>query len=457
MHMLINRDQNFEWPEAVRQMAEQAAGLDPGLFKNQPLLRLTIGCRPLDMLDWLDAQDFGSKIFWADRGGRFRVAGAGEADEIFVPQNEPFSYAILGDITARLSRSYPELRYYGGFSFDTESAAPEWKDFGRARFVLPRFEILEYGGQFTFSVNIRAADAGGIAAAQNDLRRLRTAVPPSVLAKTGSLTRRDNPAEKDWRSLVSGVLDEIANQEYDKVVLARETRYDVSTPLNPVALLKQLMEHTQKCYPFLFQFGDSGTFLGVSPERLYRRLGSSIETEAIAGTRPCGTTDAEARRLTAELSRSQKDLDEHNFVVDWITRQLKDVTDTFSADPQPSILNLTSGIHLITRFSGKLRDNVPDADLLQKLHPTPAVAGTPADKALTVIREKEPFDRGWYAAPVGFLGHDESEFVVAIRSGLLQDKTLRLFSGAGIVKDSEPQTEWQEVEQKLSAFLSALK
>ena len=293
---------------------------------------------------------------------------------------------------------------------------------------------------------------------KEDLRRLQTSFSPLAgSGQPGRPQRRDNPEKKEWEALTSSVLAEINDQRYQKVVLARETQYEFPEPLNPVDLLKTLTKQAEKCYPFLFQFNKNETFLGVSPERLYHRLGNSIETEAIAGTRPCGNSETERERLTKDLSESQKDLGEHRFVVDWIVRQLKDVTKNFTADPEPSVLDLVSGIHLITRFSGELRDGIPDAELLQKLHPTPAVAGTPAEKALSVIREKETFNRGWYAAPVGYLSYDESEFVVAIRSGLLQKTTLRLFAGAGIVKESQPQAEWQEIEQKLTAFLSALK
>jgi len=90
MHMLVNRDQEFEWPQAVEQIAEQVDRLNPGLFKDQPLLRLTVLCRPQNLLEWLNAQDFETRIFWADREQRFRVAGVGKADEIFIPQDVRF-------------------------------------------------------------------------------------------------------------------------------------------------------------------------------------------------------------------------------------------------------------------------------------------------------------------------------------------------------------------------------
>jgi len=99
---------------------------------------------------------------------------------------------------------------------------------------------------------------------------------------------------------------------------------------------------------------------------------------------------------------------------------------------------------------------VSDAALMQALHPSPAVGGVPTNKAIAYLREHEPFDRGWYAGPVGWVGPESGEFAVAIRSGLVRGNTLSLYSGAGIVDGSTPDGEWSEIETKLSNALSAL-
>jgi menaquinone-specific isochorismate synthase len=95
---------------------------------------------------------------------------------------------------------------------------------------------------------------------------------------------------------------------------------------------------------------------------------------------------------------------------------------------------------------------VTDAEVLRALHPTPAVGGYPGVEALEEIRALEPFDRGWYAGPVGWIGADAAEFAVGIRSGLVRGNTLALFSGAGIVAGSAPEGEWAEIEQKIGDF-----
>jgi menaquinone-specific isochorismate synthase len=117
-----------------------------------------------------------------------------------------------------------------------------------------------------------------------------------------------------------------------------------------------------------------------------------------------------------------------------------------------TILKLNQVQHLYTQCQGILKPDLTDADILPKLHPTPAVGGFPRTQALQLIEELEPFARGWYAAPVGWVGFDCAEFAVAIRSGLVDLDRLLLFAGAGIVIGSQPEAEWAEIENKIRHF-----
>jgi menaquinone-specific isochorismate synthase len=121
-----------------------------------------------------------------------------------------------------------------------------------------------------------------------------------------------------------------------------------------------------------------------------------------------------------------------------------------------SELRLARGRHLRSQFEGHLRDDVSTLDVLRTLHPTPAIGGVPTEAAVQAIRTQEPFARGWYAGPVGWIGPDAAEFAVAIRSGLVRDSSLALYSGAGIVDGSVPEAEWDEIEQKISDFAAVL-
>ena len=129
----------------------------------------------------------------------------------------------------------------------------------------------------------------------------------------------------------------------------------------------------------------------------------------------------------------------------------------FKHEKAPGILTLPNGHHLITRFQGQLKDGINDEDILQFLHPTPALGGTPRKEAMDMIRRLEGFSRGWYGAPIGYVGLDWAEFVVGIRSGLARGKNLSVFAGAGIVQGSEAAAEWDEVENKISNFIKIIR
>jgi menaquinone-specific isochorismate synthase len=160
--------------------------------------------------------------------------------------------------------------------------------------------------------------------------------------------------------------------------------------------------------------------------------------------------------LRRELLENEKERREQALVVEDISRSLAPLCDDLRADEEPSVLRLAFGQHLVTKFRATLREETGDADLLQNLHPTAAVGGVPTEKALRAIARLEPFDRGWYAGPVGWVTRDCAQFAVGIRSALVFRNSLHLFAGAGIVKGSSAQNEWAEVENKVSDFLALL-
>ena len=118
------------------------------------------------------------------------------------------------------------------------------------------------------------------------------------------------------------------------------------------------------------------------------------------------------------------------------------------------MVQLSNVVHLITRFRGRLSPSQTVADIYGALQPTPAVSGSPLEPALAYIEKLEDFDRGWYASGVGVLGPDTADIIVAIRSALVENNQVSLFTGAGIVSDSDPKKEWNELEQKMAAAMS---
>ena len=264
--------------------------------------------------------------------------------------------------------------------------------------------------------------------------------------------REDSPDLRGWRENVERALAAFSQGRLGKVVLARRAEFGFCEDLDPTLLLESLKAATPGCFHFYAEPESGTAFLGASPERLFRRDGRTVESEAVAGTRPRGVSSAEDKGLRDALLHSAKDRVEHTYVSKGIREALQPLCEELEIEDHVSEMKLARGRHLRSKVRGTLGDGVTDAALLDAMHPTPAVGGHPRNEALEQIHDLESFDRGWYAGPVGWIGAEGSEFAVGIRSGLVRGRTLALFSGAGIVAGSLPDEEWAEIEQKIGDF-----
>ncbi len=442
--------------QAGKQLAEKLAALQTSSNSRQAY-RLEIQINGIDLCSWLSQQNNAVKIFWEDRSKDFSVAGIGAAH--LVNTNDTKNpYSLIDNIKGTFSADFPHLQYFGGFCFNsqTESRA-EWNNWGRGRFVLPQIEIRRIENTTILACNIFPArnSSATLNSLIRQLKELRN--PDYIPAKplTPPYTRQNIPNQQSWTETAEHIIKAINQNKFEKIVLARCVRLDFDNPVNPFDLMTQLRATTSNCFCFIFQFEYGESFIGASPERLYRRIGAILETEAVAGTRPRGKKDSEDSLFQNDLLFSLKDNKEQNYVVTMIQKTLETLCTTFKSDKSPSLLNWSAGHHLITHFHGQLKKDISDLMLLVKLHPTPAVAGTPTAAALAEINAIEAFDRGWYCGPIGYIGFNHSEFAVAIRCALLQNNNAYLYAGAGIIKESSPQSEWQETENKLINFLKS--
>jgi len=435
---------------------------------SQSIERIEIKIQPVDMLSWLSIQKNEVKIYGANQSDTVSIVGIGQA--VCIRSNRLGSFKkVFKQLRSFLSTKYPYLQWYGGFCFDQHHPDDDWKEFGSYRFVIPRFELAAQSGKMIFCCNLVGNENIG-----KILRQLNEIIIPCVSSggrgrgipsrpqrsedgwgnpRTGPddplniyVQRTDDPDQKLWQKDVERIL---ADRSVEKVVLARKTSLNFKQAPDPWSMMRQLKAVTPNSYHFAFQFNKT-CFLGASPERLFRRYQRLIESEALAGTMPKQTSPQ-------QLQNSPKNKHEHALVVDAINASFKEFCKSFSRDKTPGILTLANGHHLITKFQGQLKDGINDEDILQFLHPTPALGGSPRKKALGLIRKLEGFSRGWYGAPIGYVGLDWAEFVVGIRSGLASGKKLFVFSGAGIVRGSEATLEWDEVENKISNFIKIIR
>lgn len=415
------------------------------------ILRYEFICEPVDVLTWLHNQKASFKLYWSDRSAALETGGIGQADVIEGRGDidYPEVFACMED---RLSEDNPHLRYYGGISFNGPATDPAWQSFGSYRFIVPRFELLKAPGEKTilaFNIAFKDITQENIDVILGELASIDFSSQTTYRRPPSVTRRQDSPDRKGWETMFGQI-----NGKYDKIVLARKSQFDFDVYINPVALIKHLKEVTPQCFHFCFQAGKTTAFLGASPERLYQRTKDKIQTEAVAGTNPRGATAEQDNRLEQELLNSSKNALEHRYVVESIRGVLNDLCSQVHADSQARPVKWEGGQHLVTRFEGTLRARVYDNEIIARLHPTPAVAGCPKEEVLRAIKEIEPFDRGWYAGPVGYVGYDHSEFAVAIRSALVNHDKLSLYAGAGIVDGSTAQGEWEEIETKIGNFIA---
>ena len=448
-------------PQAIKlRMEEQIRYFDEKALvcKTQDtFLRFEVPVAAFRPLDWLAAQTDGHKFFWSGRDGSWTVAGIGLADVLTNTKKINYQF-ILKQIQQNLVPGNLHLRYYGGFAFDSSNPGTDWSKLGTFRFFVPRFELITTPEQTIFACNIARRDFNSqkLPAILTALRAIPfSAVRPAF--KLSRLAKRaDYPTQRQWQHKVTRHLKNLQSDQYKKIVIARKTVLKFKSPIDALALLNKLRPLAPECFHFFLQVNPDTAFLGASPERLYLREGEMLCTEAIAGTRPRGQDEREDALLRKDLLASKKESHEHQLVVDEIAKVLEEICVNIRISRKNPLLKLKTGQHLMTNFSAQLRPGVNDGMVLFVLHPTPAVAGVPTETALSVIKKEEPFSRGFYAGPFGFIGHDSTEFAVAIRSGLVQKDQISLYAGAGIVPGSEPKAEWEEVEHKIAIFLKAL-
>lgn len=416
--------------------------------------RLVVPLPPGDPLAWLAAQDLMPRVFWSGRDDDMVTAAAGEADRCFGGPGAGFE-TLRAQLDRVMPHSDTQVRYFGGFRFDMNaSPGEEWADFGTFNFTLPRFEYAVQGERAVLACNlILPRDADRLPEIRKSIHSL--AFPQSNLRDELPLpvSRSDAPDRAGWDGNIEWALNAFQENRLEKVVLARRVDFGFPEPLDPLALLGRLRAGTANCFHFAFQYREGEAFVGATPERLFRRAGRRIWTEAVAGTRPRGESAEEDVNYLAELLNSEKDQREHAYVRDSIREALVPLSESFHIDAVASEMKLARGWHLVSRSRGLLNDGVHGSDVMAALHPTPAVGGYPTDRALEAIRSLEPFDRGWYAGPVGWIGSRGAEFAVALRCGLVRRDVLSLYSGAGIVDGSTASAEWEEIEQKISDFL----
>ncbi|QSX30212.1 isochorismate synthase [Shewanella cyperi] len=422
---------------------------------HEPLLQLSLELTPEPLLPWLASQEQYPRIYWQGREKKEEAAAIGICAERFFDTQVSDHQLAESYQRQRALSSNPDLRYYGGLAFDRQ--VEPWPEFGRARFVLPRVELRRSGNSLRLLLNL---DLSRLDSERQSAIATLTALRPThpqAEPKINLLGRSDIPGYSRWQELVQQVTHPAFNQETPKVVLSRQTRLQLSENLNPWLLLARWQRSSPNSFQFGFQFSPERAFISCSPERLYRRHQSELFTEALAGTTLRGQDPEQDALLARQLLDDCKNSRENQLVRQHIVENLGPLCNYVGAEESPTIFKLPHIQHLHRAIRAELKAGINDFQLLQALHPTPAVGGLPRERALQFIRQQEGYNRGWYAGACGYFNKLESEFSVAIRSALVEPARITLFAGAGIVAGSDPAAEWQELENKLATIMSVLR
>ncbi|XP_018445815.1 isochorismate synthase 1, chloroplastic isoform X2 [Raphanus sativus] len=475
---------------AVSELKSQPPPFSSGVVRLQVPIEQQIGA-----IDWLQAQnETHPRCFFSRRsdvgrpdllldlasqnengngnGGssdRDLVSVAGIGSAVFFRDLDPFSHDDWRSIRRFLSSKSPLIRAYGGMRFDPNGKiSVEWEPFGAFYFAVPQVEFNEFGGSSMLAATLAWDDelSWTLENAIESLQETMLQVVSSVVMRlrreslgVSVLSKNHVPTKGAYYPAVEKALEIIKHKSssLSKVVLARNSRVITDVDIDPIAWLAQLQSEGQDAYQFCLQPPGAPAFIGNTPERLFQRNQLGVCSEALAATRPRSASTTRDMEIERDLLTSPKDDLEFSIVRENIREKLNSICDQVVVKPQKTVRKLARVQHLYSQLAGKLRREDDEFDILAALHPTPAVCGLPAEEARLLIKEIESFDRGMYAGPIGFFGGGESEFAVGIRSALVEKGLGALiYAGTGIVAGSNPTSEWNELDLKISQFTKSI-
>ena len=389
-----------------------------------------------------------------DRDG-FALAGLGTAAIVQSRGSRRFADVAAGcrRVAHGLQCDEPGPVWFGGFAFSPDGGmTPEWSSLAPAQLVMPELLLRRHRGEAWLVLT-----ASSVEAAEQRLSELQPSSMPLFDPSPVEAARVASAAPPEhFESAIERAVERIASGELRKVVLAREVRVHAPGEIDPAVVFDGLRQGFPSCYCYLVGTPELA-FLGASPELLARRDGQRVQTVALAGTRRRSADPAVDSHLGEQLMQSPKDREEQAIVTRRITRALEPVSVWVTAADEPVLVKVLNVQHLGTPIRAQLAEPLPLVQVAELLHPTPAVGGEPAAKALPLIPALEGLDRGWYAGPVGWTDlSDDGEFCVALRCALLRGRVAHLYAGEGIVRDSVPAEELAANEAKLQALLPLL-
>jgi menaquinone-specific isochorismate synthase len=411
----------------------------------------------------------GERFFWKDPSDKTIIVGLGKMMQIQSDQSTDRFFHVEREWQQFLENAIISKDFkvhgvgptiFGGFSFDPLKPRTRlWSKFSHSLFHLPKYMLSIMDGQAYLTTNIVCTknDDESLADKITDERtEILAHVVKPTFEKWHLPFKIEEINPEPWKHSVEKLVKDLQKGTLKKVVLARELRLIFNQQIKVEQVLNSLLTEQKESFVFAFE-SNGDCFIGASPERLIKKDGDRLFSTCLAGSIARGTSKSEDQQLGELLLLDQKNLNEHKFVVDMIKSAMDEFCSEITIPKEPQLMKMRYIQHLFTPVSGISK---PDSSLLkvvEHLHPTPALGGMPKNEAIEKIREVEELDRGYYAAPIGWLDQNgNGEFAVAIRSGLIQGNEASLFAGCGIVENSDAEDEFLETRIKFRPMLNAL-
>ncbi|MGX6443131.1 isochorismate synthase [Neobacillus sp. K501] len=411
----------------------------------------------------------GERFYWKDPAEDIVLIGLGISKQIQSDQATDRFFHVQEEWEKFLQDSIVLNPYkengigplmFGGFSFDPlKEKSVLWSKFADSLFHIPKYMLSRIKDETYLTTNIICTPNDDLTLFEKifaERTELLQSLNQNSKVNEVKLLKSEEIAPLNWKQTVEELVKELKNGPLKKVVLARELRlyFDHHVPVDVV--LESLYDQQHESFIFAFE-SNGDCFVGATPERLVKKQAENVFSTCLAGSISRGKTEEEDRNLGQLLLNDQKNLKEHAYVVEMIKEALEESCKEVILPDKPQLMKVRDIQHLYTPVIGKCEENASILALVERLHPTPALGGLPKQEAIEKIRLVETLDRGFYAAPLGWLDYrGNGEFAVSIRSGLIQGEEASLFAGCGVVADSDAESEYQETSLKFRPMLRAL-
>ncbi|WP_066057616.1 isochorismate synthase [Robertmurraya korlensis] len=460
--------QNTELKEGIIEAIERARKLSMPVLVSE--VQRIHPIQPLSVFAAGRDQFVGERFFWKDPSDEVVMIGIGICKEIQSDQASGRFFHVEKQWQKLMNNSIMLMDekqsatgpvMFGGFSFDPlKEKTNRWAQFSHSLFHIPKYLVSVIKGEYFLTTNIICTaedDEALYEVIDQERKAILGGMEEESLPGLANLSTVTEVNPEGWKKRVSEVVELLKAGTMKKVVLARELRlqFEEQIPVEPVIM--NLLEEQRESFVFAFE-SKGDCFIGASPERLVKKVKKDVYSTCLAGSIARGKSLKEDEELGNELLSDEKNLNEHQFVVDMIKEAMDKVCHEVRIPARPQLMKMKHIQHLYTPVVGVANEESSLLQLVNLLHPTPALGGLPRKEAVQSIRTMEDLDRGMYAAPIGWIDFDgNGEFAVAIRSGLLQGDEASLFAGCGIVKDSDVESEYHETNIKFRPMLSALR